>query len=71
MRAALQELLDSDKEAKEAQRQRDKELAAVTIHEPDVAVLAEEFQLDEKAAELLLREQEGSLEKALRHCMAN
>ena len=34
-----------------------------------MAVLVEEFQLDEKAAELLLREQEGSLEKALRHCM--
>lgn len=50
---------------------RDKELAAVIIKEPDVAVLVEEFQLDEKAAELLLREQEGSLEKALRHCMAS
>ena len=50
---------------------RDKELAAVRIHEPDVAVLAEEFRLDEKDAELVLRENDGNLEKALRHCLAN
>jgi len=50
---------------------RDKELAAVSIHEPDVAVLAEEFRLDEKDAELVLRENDGNLEKALRHCLAN
>ena len=50
---------------------RDKELAAVSIHEPDVAVLAEEFRLDEKDAELVLRENDGNLEKALRHCLAS
>lgn len=43
----------------EAQRQRDRELAAVKVAQEDIELLVAEFELDKKAAERKLRENKG------------
>lgn len=45
--------------AKEAQRQKDKELAAVKVSANDIDLIAMEFELDKKRAERALRENRG------------
>ena len=61
----MQALTSNQKASKEAQVQREKELAAVKINKEDVDVIANEFEMDKKAAERRLRENGGDLEKAL------
>jgi NACalpha-BTF3-like transcription factor len=51
--------------AKEAQRQREKELAAVKIRAEDVEVLASQFEMDKKKAERELRVAGGDLKTAV------
>lgn len=58
-------LASSQKASKEAQMQREKELAAVKVNKEDIDVIASEFEMDKKAAERRLRENGGDLEKAL------
>merc|ERR1712224_561801 len=63
---AMVALAEADKANREAQRKREKELAAVKIDAEDVEVIANEFAVDKKAAELRLRERKGDLEAALK-----
>ena len=63
---AMAALAEADKASREAQRQREKELAAVQINGEDVDVIATEFALDKKVAERRLREMKGDLEAALK-----
>ena len=63
---AMVALAEADKANREAQRKREKELAAVQINSEDVEVISNEFALDKKAAELRLREMKGDLEAALK-----
>ena len=63
---AMVALAEADKANREAQRQREKELAAVKINAEDVEVIANEFALDKKVAERRLREMKGDLEAALK-----
>ena len=63
---AMGALAEADKANREAQRQREKELAAVKINAEDVEVIANEFALDKKVAERRLREMKGDLEAALK-----
>merc|ERR1739848_628104 len=62
---AMKALAEADKANREAQRQREKELAAVQINSGDVDVISSEFALDKKVAERRLREMKGDLEAAL------
>ncbi|KAG8465346.1 hypothetical protein KFE25_002653 [Diacronema lutheri] len=50
---------------------RERELAAVTIDQADVAVLMAEFEVDKAAAERKLREQRGDLTAALTAMLAS
>jgi NACalpha-BTF3-like transcription factor len=45
--------------SQEAQRQRDRELAAVKVAQEDIELIVAEFELDKKAAERRLRENRG------------
>jgi len=63
---AMVAIAEADKANREAQRQREKELAAVKINMADVDVIVEEFGVDKKAAEIRLRENKGELESALK-----
>ena len=63
---AMVALAEADKANREAQRKREKELAAVQINSEDVEVISNEFALDKKSAELRLREMKGDLEAALK-----
>jgi hypothetical protein len=62
----MEDLAASQQASKEAQRQREKELAAVKIVKEDVDVIALEFEMDKKAAERRLRECNGILHDALK-----
>jgi len=63
---AIAALAQAEKATREAQRQREKELAAVKINAEDVGVIASEFCLDKKVAERKLREMNGDLEATLK-----
>ncbi|KXZ55289.1 hypothetical protein GPECTOR_3g425 [Gonium pectorale] len=62
---AMQQLFAAQKASKDAERQRERELAAVKVSKEDVDVLAAETETDKKAAERALREAGGDLRKAL------
>lgn len=66
VRQAMLALAASQKADKEAQKKRDKELAAVKIDMADVEVIVCEFEVDKKLAERRLRECGGDLNQALR-----
>eukprot|EP00245_Coleochaete_scutata_P006391 TRINITY_DN20821_c0_g1_i1.p1 TRINITY_DN20821_c0_g1~~TRINITY_DN20821_c0_g1_i1.p1 ORF type:complete len:115 (+),score=50.35 TRINITY_DN20821_c0_g1_i1:129-473(+) len=50
----------------EAQRLREKELAAVKVNAADVDLIANELELEKKVAERLLRENKGDVVAAVR-----
>ena len=62
-------LASSQAADKEAQRQRERELATVKISKEDIDVVALAFEMDKKAAERKLRECGGSLLEALKACL--
>ena len=63
--------MESMKSSREAQLARERELAAVKVSKDDVATLVAEFDLENKAADRLLREQGGSLEATIKHLLNN
>lgn len=62
---AMTEINASQKAAREAQRQRDKELAAVKVTAADVDIIMSELEVDHKQADRRLREHHGSVKAAL------
>lgn len=62
---AMAGLLASQKADREAQRLRDKKLAAIKVNKEDVDTIAAEFELDTKTADRRLREHSGNLVEAL------
>uniref|UniRef100_A0A7S3BM35 Nascent polypeptide-associated complex subunit alpha-like UBA domain-containing protein n=1 Tax=Haptolina ericina TaxID=156174 RepID=A0A7S3BM35_9EUKA len=50
---------------REAERERERELAAVAIDQADVALIAEEMELDKEVAERKLREHRGDVVQTL------
>ncbi|KAJ3702123.1 hypothetical protein LUZ61_005828 [Rhynchospora tenuis] len=61
--------LASSKEADNAMRLREKELAAVKINQVDVDIIANELELDKKVAERTLREHKGDAVAAIRYLL--
>eukprot|EP00877_Chromochloris_zofingiensis_P000086 jgi/Chrzof1/10078/Cz04g26090.t1 len=66
VKQAMAALAASQKADKEAQRKREKELAAVKINKDDVDVIVAEIEVDKKLAERRLRECNGNLVDALK-----
>ncbi|GFR39661.1 hypothetical protein Agub_g132 [Astrephomene gubernaculifera] len=63
---AMQTLLAAQRASKDAERQRERELAAVKVSRPDIELLAAELEIrDLKAAERALRLAGGDLRRAL------
>eukprot|EP00891_Asterochloris_glomerata_P008150 jgi/Astpho2/8150/Aster-03082 len=65
VQSAMATLAESQKADKDAQRQRERELAALKISKGDIDAIASEFELDAKTAERRLREHRGNLRQAL------
>jgi NACalpha-BTF3-like transcription factor len=65
VRQAMAVLAAQKREAQEAQRAREKELAAIKVAPADVDVIVAEFEMDKKKAERRLRECKGDLKAAL------
>ena len=63
--AALQKLAEKEGEQRSADRDRERALAKVTVRDGDVKLLVEEFDLDKRQAELMLRESGGDAEMAI------
>lgn len=66
VKAAMEAMAAAQKADKEAQRRREKELAAVRIQGDHVDVIAGEFEVDKRAAERRLRECGGDVVAALK-----
>lgn len=66
VKIAMTKLAEQQYEAREAQRQKDKQLAAVKINESDVTIIAREFELHKKIAERALRENQGDLKATMK-----
>ncbi|KAI3436157.1 hypothetical protein D9Q98_002214 [Chlorella vulgaris] len=62
---AMQALAAEQAQRNEAQRQRERELAAVKVQKQDVELIAQQFDLDKKKAERCLREAKGDVKAAL------
>ncbi|KAL4859135.1 Huntingtin-interacting protein K [Chlorella vulgaris] len=62
---AMQALAAEQAQRNEAQRQRERELAAVKVQKQDVELIAQQFDLDKKKAERCLREVKGDVKAAL------
>ncbi|KAK9840078.1 hypothetical protein WJX74_003019 [Apatococcus lobatus] len=62
---AMQNIAAAQQANKEAQRVRDRQLAAVKIKASDVSIIAEQFEVDSKTAERRLREHDGNVKQAL------
>ncbi|KAJ7542309.1 hypothetical protein O6H91_10G100700 [Diphasiastrum complanatum] len=63
---AIASIAASSEADRNAQRLKDKELAAVKINQADVDVIANELELDKKIAERMLREHKGDAVAAIR-----
>mmetsp|Transcript_7512 Transcript_7512/g.14256 ORF Transcript_7512/g.14256 Transcript_7512/m.14256 type:complete len:187 (+) Transcript_7512:99-659(+) len=62
---AMRKLAESSRQEAERQAERDRELAKVVIKPEDVQVIANQFELEKKKAERILREHDGDVVKAL------
>ena len=62
---AMASIMQAQKVASEAELAHERELAAVTISQPDVDLIAQEMELDKAAAERALREAKGDVTVAL------
>ena len=58
-------LLDGSSHARSVWRRREKQLRQVKVSAEDVALIAAEFEVDKKRAELRLREHGGDVKAAL------
>ncbi|KAI7840887.1 hypothetical protein COHA_005416 [Chlorella ohadii] len=67
---AMMNLAAEQRERQEAQRQREKELAAVKVAKEDIELIAQQFDLDKKKAERCLREAKGDVKAALRSLLS-
>lgn len=67
IRDSMVKLAAHQKAELDKQRQREKELAGVKIAAENVAVIVQEFEIDKKRAERVLREAGGDLKQALQH----
>ena len=63
--AALQTLAEKEGEQRSADRDRERALAKVIVRDGDVKLLVEEFDLDKRQAERMLRESGGDAEIAI------
>mmetsp|Transcript_34024 Transcript_34024/g.74430 ORF Transcript_34024/g.74430 Transcript_34024/m.74430 type:complete len:178 (-) Transcript_34024:80-613(-) len=66
VRSAMTKLAMETEEAKKRQLERDLELAKVAIKTEDVDIIADQFELDKKKAERILRENDGNVQQALK-----
>ena len=66
---AFQKLREEETKESQEREALEKKLAAVAIKKEDVSVLAKEFELEESAADRILREQNGDLKAAILHCL--
>eukprot|EP00959_Pyramimonas_sp_CCMP1952_P085702 1792766-Pyramimonas_sp.AAC.1 len=66
VRSAMLKLANETEQEKQRQLERDRELAKVTIKMEDVDIIADEFELDKKKAERILRENDGNVQQALK-----
>ncbi|GAQ79479.1 hypothetical protein KFL_000310290 [Klebsormidium nitens] len=66
VKQAMESINASDAADKQAQRLREKELAAVKVSQSDLDVIVNELELDKKEAERILREHKGDAVAALR-----
>ena len=71
IQTAMAALVAQKTAALEAQKQKDKELAAVKVNQEDIDVIATEFELDRKTAERRLREAKGDVKMALETLIEN
>lgn len=62
---AMAALVSQQRAAREANKQREKELAAVKVASQDIDFLALEFELDKRKAERALREHKGDLRETI------
>ncbi|KAK9795573.1 hypothetical protein WJX73_004433 [Symbiochloris irregularis] len=62
---AMAELAESQQQQREAQRLRQKELAAVKLQKEDIELVAYECEIDKKAAEAQLRQHRGDVKATL------
>ncbi|KAK9803627.1 hypothetical protein WJX72_006829 [[Myrmecia] bisecta] len=69
VKKAMTEMAAAQQKNREAQRLREKELAAVKVNPADIDIFASEFELDKKTAERRLREHKGDLRQALEACL--
>mmetsp|Transcript_3923 Transcript_3923/g.11410 ORF Transcript_3923/g.11410 Transcript_3923/m.11410 type:complete len:110 (+) Transcript_3923:233-562(+) len=63
---AMNKLAEAQTAAKEQQQARDRQLRQVKVSAGDVELIAVEFEVDKKRAELRLREHDGDVKGALR-----
>ena len=62
---AMAKLAAQQQATLEAQRQKERELAAVKVSQEDVELIATEFEVDKKKAERELREAKGDVKAAI------
>lgn len=62
---AMASIMQAQKVDREAELAREKELAAVSIEQADVDLIAKEMEMDKAAAERALRENKGDIVQAL------
>lgn len=62
---AMATLAAQQRASQEAQRLKDRELAAVKVAQEDIDLIAAEFELDRKRAERELREAKGDVKAAI------
>lgn len=65
IKAAMLKLAQEQQAKAEADRLRQKELAAVKVSSEDIIALVSEFEVDKKTAERLLREASGDLKQTV------
>ena len=67
---AMASIMQAQKVATEAELAHERELAAVTISQPDVDLIAQEMELEKAVAERALREAKGDVTTALNNLVA-
>jgi NACalpha-BTF3-like transcription factor len=65
IKAAMVKLAQEQQAKAEADRLRQKELAAIKVTAEDIAAIVSEFELDKKSAERFLRESSGDLKQTV------
>ncbi|GMH45316.1 hypothetical protein BSKO_13273 [Bryopsis sp. KO-2023] len=66
VREAMADMAAAQKANKEAQRKREKELAAVKVKRADIELICREFEIEDRLAERRLRECNANVVEALK-----